>query len=117
MSMKACEFLNNNTRFHNECKARYFCQHHGYGRNEAGHSYHECSREGNEFTSEETFVFVIGHFIEQQLDECFDTTQEELDECFDTTQEELDDEDDTEYWNQRTDHWFLESARRSLGIV
>jgi len=62
--MKTCEFLNNTARFPNECKSRYFFKHHWYGRNEEGYSFHECNREGNEFTSEETFVFGIGHTIE-----------------------------------------------------
>lgn len=62
--MKTCEFMNDNARFPNECKSRYFCQHHWYGRNEAGDSYHECNREGNEFVPEETFAFGIGYFVE-----------------------------------------------------
>ena len=58
-----CEFLNkNNSRFINECKSRYFCQHHLYGMNQAGDSFHECSMEGDEFTPEETFEFGVGTY-------------------------------------------------------
>jgi len=64
--MKYCEFLNvsENARFPNECKSRYFCLHHRYGRNDQGYSFKECSREGDEFVPEETFTFGIGYFVE-----------------------------------------------------
>jgi hypothetical protein len=59
-----CEFLNQNTRFGNECKARLICTHHWFGMNKSGDSFHECSMEGSEFSPEETFEFGVGFYVE-----------------------------------------------------
>jgi len=59
-----CKFLEQNTRFGNECKARFICAHHLFGMNKSGDSFHECSMEGSELVPEETFEFGIGYFFD-----------------------------------------------------